>query len=135
LLVLPLLSVGCRSARSEDCRQFVVTVNERLAAIDQLTQRTARTVPNAGDMRELSQRYAELGQRVAALKLRSPELVQSAASYRAMVAKASALAGQVAAALDARDAAAALKAQAEFGAVVEREDQLVGGINSVCRAP
>ena len=126
--------VGCHDYRGEECRAFVITVNGKLEQIDQVT---ANKDPShdvtSTDMRHLAGLYDDLAKSTAQGDTKTKELIKLRTDYHAMVSEAARLARVVADALDAKDIEAAMKAHTQFGAVVSKEDILVGQVNAFCQ--
>jgi len=76
--------------------------------------------------------YETLGQRIAQMRLSTPELAREAQSYQTMVKSAAGAATAVADALVAEDLEKALAAQNRFTALVTEEDKVVQRINAFC---
>jgi DNA-binding transcriptional regulator YbjK len=129
------LLIGCHDYRGEECRAFVIAVNSKLEEIDRVTSNydPSHNV-SAEDMRHLAELYESLAKKTQATHLDTKELAQLRAQYHAMVLEAAKLARKVADALDAKDLETAMKAHERFGAVVSKEDILVGQVNAFCQS-
>ncbi len=132
-LVAAALSVSCRANQGQDCERFVTSVNDVLSAIDKhITAVDGGELTNIEDMRKLAALYETLGQRIALLRLTTPELLREAQIYQTMVKSAAGAAIAVADALVAEDLEKALVAQNRFTALVTEEDKVVRRINALC---
>ena len=132
-LAAALQGESCRATRGQDCERFVTSVNDVLSAIDKhIAEVDGGELTNVDDMRKLAALYETLGQRIAQMRLSTPELAREAQSYQTMVKSAAGAATAVADALVAEDLEKALAAQNRFTALVTEEDKVVQRINAFC---
>lgn len=87
----------------------------------------------AADARATARRYEELDRRLAALNIRSEELVGKVARYRDMTMGAARVLDEVALALEQQNAELARRRRVEFDSTVQAERELVAEINATCR--
>jgi ferredoxin-NADP reductase len=126
--------MGCHDYKGEECRAFVISVNNNLEEIDRVTaNKDPSHDVSAADMRHLAELYEVLAKKTDATPTNTKELAKLRADYHLMVLEAAKLARGVADALDAKDLEAAMKAHERFGAVVSKEDVLVSQVNAFCQ--
>lgn len=85
------------------------------------------------ESRRLADRYDELGQRIDALRLSSPELLPRAQRYQKLSREAAAALRDVAQAVERGDAEGARRRRVEFDDIARGEAPLVADINALCR--
>jgi hypothetical protein len=85
------------------------------------------------DSRALAERYDDLGKRIDALHLSSPELLPRALRYQKLSREAAAALRDVAQAVEKGDAEGARRRRIEFDDIARGEAPLVADINALCR--
>lgn len=87
----------------------------------------------AVESRSLADRYDDLGKRIDALALTSPELLPRAQRYQKLAGEAAAALRDVAEAVEKGEAARARQRRVKFDDLSRNEAPLVAEINRVCR--
>jgi hypothetical protein len=135
LLLVALLALsGCgRFRKAKECEVLAKAVSGWLAK--QPTPSGASTEPKklAAETRVTAQRYEELDRELAALDIKSRDLVRRVAAYRKIATQSAHSLRDVADALERDNFELARKKRVEFDETVKAEASLVAEINAECR--
>lgn len=134
LVTLVALAPACnRFRKAKDCERLASTVSAWLSR--QPPPKTASAEPKelALESRATAQRYRELDRELAALDIKSVDLVHRVQRYREIASQSARALDDAASALDRGDAELARRRRVEFDAIARSEAPLVGEINAQCR--
>lgn len=134
VLSVSLVLTGCDVFRkAKECSSLSQTVVAWIAEVPAPDLGVSAPERIAKDARATARRYEDLDRRLAALNIRSEDLVGPVARYRTMAVGAARVLDEVALALDNQNAELARTRRVEFDSTVKAERALVVEINAACR--
>ena len=133
-----LLAGGCgKFQQARECGTFVKTVNAWLSSPEAQNSADPGSSSDpkqiAAQARRTAQHYADLSQRLSALRVEGEDLAPRVKRYEQIADSAAQTLREVADALDHGDLEKARQKRVEFDTVAQREGPLVKEINGVCR--
>jgi len=127
-------AAGCGKFRkAKECSVLAETVSAWMASAPAPDTSIAEKPRLATEARATARRYEDLDRKLAALAIKSEELVPSLNRYRSMAREAARSLDDVAVALESGDVERARRRRVEFDATARAEAPLVAEINAACR--
>lgn len=132
-LVLLLSATSCgRFRQTKECTVLAQTVATWLASVPPAETGALEPTRLIQETRASARRYAELDRQLAALAIRSKELVPRVERYRSLAQQAARFLEEAAVAIERNDAELARKRRVDFDTLARSEAPLVAEINAVC---
>lgn len=134
-LAAVLLAAGtlwaCGPSKVAECNRLVTVVNLGVQSLDQGMKATSDPT-GVTELRNMADAMEKAAGDASKVELSIPELKDFSARYQAMARDVAKSARDMAAAVDAKDAAKMTSAQEAMEKAVKAEDALVDGINQFC---
>lgn len=128
------LLCGCgRFRKAKECAALAKTVSSWLEQQPKPNAANADSKTLAAEARATALRYEALDHSLAALDVKSPDLVSHLTRYRKLATDSAHALQEVAGALDNGQAETARRKRVEFDAIGQEEENVVAKINADCR--
>lgn len=131
LLVGLLVVTGCGPSKVAECNRLVAVVNQGVASLDQGMKATSDP-SGVGELRSMADAMEKAATDAGKVEVSIGELKDFSKRYQEMAKEVARSARDMAAAVDAKDAAKMAAAQEAMEKAVKSEDALVDGINKFC---